>query len=86
MQRLGTQEIARTRFGIGRPPGRMNPADYVLAPLKGDEEILAMEVADRAIQADRNVADRRHRDRHDASYNGSIEEKAQPVKDEPPKG
>ncbi len=51
LQRLGTQEIARTRFGIGRPPGRMNPSDYVLAPFKGDDEILAMEVTDRAVQA-----------------------------------
>lgn len=27
---LGTQEIARLRIGIGRPPGRQDPADYVL--------------------------------------------------------
>jgi PTH1 family peptidyl-tRNA hydrolase len=51
LQRLGTQSIARVRLGIGRPPGRMDPADYVLTPFRGDEEILALEVQDRAIQA-----------------------------------
>ncbi|SCF47532.1 peptidyl-tRNA hydrolase [Micromonospora matsumotoense] len=28
---LGTKEYARVRFGIGRPPGRQDPADYVLS-------------------------------------------------------
>lgn len=51
LQRLGTQEINRVRFGIGRPPGRMNPADYVLTPFKGDEAILASETVDRAVKA-----------------------------------
>ena len=27
---LGSREHLRVRFGIGRPPGRMDPADYVL--------------------------------------------------------
>jgi len=27
---LGSREYLRVRFGIGRPPGRMDPADYVL--------------------------------------------------------
>jgi PTH1 family peptidyl-tRNA hydrolase len=27
---LGSKEYARVRFGIGRPPGRQDPADYVL--------------------------------------------------------
>ncbi len=27
---LGTRDYYRARFGIGRPPGRMDPADYVL--------------------------------------------------------
>jgi PTH1 family peptidyl-tRNA hydrolase len=30
-QSLGTKDYARTRFGIGRPPGRQDPADFVLS-------------------------------------------------------
>lgn len=51
LQRLGTQDIPRVRLGIGRPPGRMDPVDYVLTPFKGDDEILAAEVQDRAAAA-----------------------------------
>lgn len=29
---LGTREYYRARFGIGRPPGRMDPAAFVLRP------------------------------------------------------
>ncbi len=34
---LGTGEFRRLRIGIGRPPGRMDPADFVLAPFRPDE-------------------------------------------------
>ena len=51
LQRMGNQVINRVRFGIGRPPGKMHAADYVLAPFKGDDDILAAEVADRAVLA-----------------------------------
>lgn len=34
---LSTQEYARVRFGIGRPPGRQEPADYVLSDFAGAE-------------------------------------------------
>lgn len=29
---LGTGDFFRARFGVGRPPGRQDPADYVLSP------------------------------------------------------
>lgn len=51
LQRMGTQDIPRVRIGVGRPPGRMDPVDYVMTPFKGDDEILAVEVQDRAITA-----------------------------------
>jgi PTH1 family peptidyl-tRNA hydrolase len=34
---LATKEYARVRFGIGRPPGRQDPADYVLSDFGGAE-------------------------------------------------
>lgn len=34
--KLGTRDFARVRVGIGRPPGRMDVATYVLRQLKGD--------------------------------------------------
>ena len=34
---LGTPDYYRVRFGIGRPPGRMDPAVYVLRDFAGTE-------------------------------------------------
>jgi len=34
---LGTRDYLRVRVGIGRPPGRMDPADYVLHDFSGSE-------------------------------------------------
>ena len=33
--KLGGRDFARVQFGIGRPPGKMQVADYVLRELKG---------------------------------------------------
>ena len=35
--RLGTRDFARLRVGIGRPPGRMDPKDYVLHDFEADQ-------------------------------------------------
>ena len=47
---LGGNDFWRIRIGVGRPPGRMNPADYVLQPFAKDEAeeaaILVQESAD----------------------------------------
>ena len=49
-QSLGTPDFHRVRLGVGRPPGRKDPADYVLGPFaKGEREeadILVEEGAD----------------------------------------
>jgi PTH1 family peptidyl-tRNA hydrolase len=34
---LGNRDYLRVRFGIGRPPGRQDPADYVLKDFAGAE-------------------------------------------------
>lgn len=34
---LGTEEFPRLRIGIGRPPGRMQPTDYVLGRFTANE-------------------------------------------------
>ena len=39
-QQLGTQEFHRAKVGIGRPPGRMDPAAYVLQDFTTMEEEL----------------------------------------------
>ena len=44
--KLGTNAIPRLRVGIGRPPGRMDPADYVLQDFpRSEEELLSMVIA-----------------------------------------
>jgi PTH1 family peptidyl-tRNA hydrolase len=51
IQHLGTQDFSRLRFGIGRPPGKMQAKDYVLSGFQGDDAILAAQVVDRATDA-----------------------------------
>ncbi|HEX8003266.1 MAG TPA: aminoacyl-tRNA hydrolase [Mycobacteriales bacterium] len=36
-QSIGSREYHRVRFGIGRPPGRQDPADFVLNDFSGAE-------------------------------------------------
>jgi len=36
-EQLGTEAFPRLRIGIGRPPGKMDPADYVLQDFSRDE-------------------------------------------------
>jgi PTH1 family peptidyl-tRNA hydrolase len=45
---LASKEYARVRFGIGRPPGRQEPADYVLADFAGPERKELEFLVDRA--------------------------------------
>jgi peptidyl-tRNA hydrolase, PTH1 family len=51
IERLGTQDFPRMRLGIGRPPGRMDAAAYVLLPFKKDEVDLLPVVLERAVEA-----------------------------------
>ncbi len=51
IERLGTKDFARLRLGIGRPPGRMDPADYVLQSFSRDEMKEVSDILDRAADA-----------------------------------
>jgi PTH1 family peptidyl-tRNA hydrolase len=51
IERLGTEEIPRLRIGTGRPPGRMEAADYVLQDFPANEMDLLAETLDRAVEA-----------------------------------
>lgn len=44
IQQLGTRDLPRLRLGIDRPPGRMDPADYVLQDFSEEEEPVLWEV------------------------------------------
>jgi len=51
IQQLGTQNFPRLRMGIGRPPGRMDPAAYVLQDFARADEQQLSETLDRAADA-----------------------------------
>jgi PTH1 family peptidyl-tRNA hydrolase len=51
IETLGTQAFPRLRVGIDRPPGSMDPADYVLQPFTEEEAALAGEAVERAVAA-----------------------------------
>jgi len=51
IEALGSQDFPRLRVGIGRPPGRMDPADYVLQDPSPEEEELFDQVCDRVAEA-----------------------------------
>lgn len=48
---LGTDEFPRLRIGIDRPPGRMDPAAYVLQDFSHDQEEIMVQVRDQAAAA-----------------------------------
>jgi peptidyl-tRNA hydrolase, PTH1 family len=51
IESLGTQSFPRLRVGIDRPPGRMDPADYVLRPFDDEQKALLAGVVERAVAA-----------------------------------
>jgi peptidyl-tRNA hydrolase, PTH1 family len=51
---IGTRDYLRVRFGIGRPPGRQDPADFVLKRFSGAEKKeleFAVDLAADAVEA-----------------------------------
>ena len=51
IERLGTKDFRRLRLGIGRPPGRMDPAAYVLQNFAEGDLTLLSEILDHAADA-----------------------------------
>ncbi|OGN73023.1 MAG: aminoacyl-tRNA hydrolase [Chloroflexi bacterium GWB2_49_20] len=51
IENLGTQDFPRLRLGIGRPPGQMEVADYVLQNFSNGEIGLVNEMVQRAVDA-----------------------------------
>lgn len=51
LEALGTDEVARLRIGIGRPPQRTDPAAHVLTPFARAEREVLDAVLDRAADA-----------------------------------
>ena len=50
LERLGTDEFARLRLGIGRPPGQMQAPDYVLQDFSTAEKTIITETLNRALE------------------------------------
>jgi len=72
IERLGTKDFPRLRIGIGRPPGRMDPAAYVLQDFSREEMKVLSEVVDRAAEAALTfVVDGLNKAMN--KYNGSVE-------------
>lgn len=72
IEHLGTKDFPRLRIGIGRPPGRMDPADYVLQNFSKDEASELPEILDRAEQAVLEFV-RNGLDSAMNKFNGSVE-------------
>ncbi|RME81165.1 MAG: aminoacyl-tRNA hydrolase [Caldilineae bacterium] len=51
IERLGNDAFPRLRVGIDRPPGRMDPAAYVLQNFGEDEEAVMVQARERAVRA-----------------------------------
>jgi PTH1 family peptidyl-tRNA hydrolase len=72
IEQLGTKDFPRLRIGIGRPPGRMDPAAYVLQDFSREEMKVLSEIVDRAADAALEFV-RSGLDKAMNKYNGSIE-------------
>lgn len=53
IEKLGSQDFSRMRLGVGRPPGRMDPKDYVLQHFTKDENEILQTMLDTACEAAR---------------------------------
>lgn len=71
IEQLGTQDYPRLRIGVGRPPGQMQAADYVLQNFHASEQSVLKEVLDQAVEAARTFI-QDGLDQAMNRYNGSV--------------
>ncbi len=72
IQQLGTQEFPRMRVGVGRPPGRMEAADYVLQKFSSADLAVMPAVLDQAVEAARAFV-RDGLEKSMTAYNGPVQ-------------
>jgi PTH1 family peptidyl-tRNA hydrolase len=51
IEALDSQDFPRLRVGIDRPPGSLDPAEYVLQPFGAEDQDLVAETLERAVEA-----------------------------------
>lgn len=51
IERMGSKDFRRLRIGIGRPPGRMDPAAYVIQDFPKSDQTMLSEILERAADA-----------------------------------
>jgi PTH1 family peptidyl-tRNA hydrolase len=73
LEKLGTKDVPRLRLGIGRPPGRMDPAAYVLQNFSRDEMKSLSGIVDRGVDAVFAFVDH-GLDRAMNDFNGGVKE------------
>lgn len=55
---LGTKDFVRVRVGVSRPPGRQDPADYLLSDFSSSHRKLLPEIIERAADAVELIVER----------------------------
>jgi PTH1 family peptidyl-tRNA hydrolase len=50
IEAFGSKDFVRVKIGIGRPPGRQDPADFVLQPFTRQEEVSILPAIERAVE------------------------------------
>ena len=84
IERLGTQDFPRLRVGIGRPPGKMDAADYVLHEFPKGELELVEQTLGRASQAVCAFI-RDGLDKAMTNFNGGVADRTDPAAVKPAK-
>ncbi|MCP5056518.1 MAG: aminoacyl-tRNA hydrolase [bacterium] len=51
LRQLGSENVPRLRFGVGRPPANVDPVDWVLQSFREEEETLLQDAVPRAADA-----------------------------------